>query len=142
MKQEIIIVIGLPGSGKSTYLTQKYINEIVFDDYHKYGKKSFEDSIYYSDFLKALQNEKNIVLSDISYCRSEKLNEIGNKIKKLKENINITKVYFENNSKFCKKNVLYRNRKSARLEIKLIDRLSQGYVIPKKVIPVKIKTLK
>ncbi len=140
MNQEIIIIIGLPGSGKSTYLAQKYINEIVFDDFHKYNKKLFEESIYYSDFLAALQKEKKIVLSDISYCRSEKLNNIENKIRELKNNVNITKIYFENNPKLCKKNVLYRDRKSAGLEIKLINKLSQKYIIPKEAIPIQIKT--
>lgn len=142
MNQEITIIIGLPGSGKSTYLTQKYMDEIVFDDYHKYNKKSFEKSIYYSDFLKALKKEKDIILSDISYCRSGKLKEVENKIRELKNNIKLTRVYFENNPELCKKNVLYRNRKSSGLEIELIDKLSQCYLIPKNAAPIKIKTLK
>lgn len=142
MNQEIIIIIGLPGSGKSTYLIERYSNEIVFDDYHKYDKKSFEESIYYSDFLKALRKNKKIILSDISYCKCEKLNYVENKIKKLNENIKINKIYFENNPELCKKNVLYRNRKSSNLEIELIDKLSQNYQIPKEAIPIKIKNLK
>lgn len=140
MKQTIIIIIGLPASGKSTFIEQNYSDRIVFDDYHKYDNKSFESSIYYSDFVKTITDGNNVVMSDISYCKEERLNEIEQKIKEFKSDIEIVKIYFDNKPELCKKNVLCRNRETAKIEIDFIDRISPYYKIPQNIIPLEIKT--
>jgi predicted kinase len=76
--QTINIIIGLPGSGKTTYIKntfEGFDDVVICDDYHKssYNRShEFTDSIYYQDLEQALKNGKNVVISDIAWCRLER----------------------------------------------------------------------
>src|ERR1035437_6243424 len=140
--QNITIIIGLPGSGKTTYLENNknvFKNTVSFDDYHKSGLKGhshlFEDSIHYDDFKKALQEGKDVYITDIGYCQDDRLVVIEEEIKKmaneLSVDIEIKRIYFENNPEACKKNIHHRNRESRiEREIEYIDKYSSQYCIP------------
>jgi len=139
--QTITIIIGLPGSGKSTYIknnSDKFKNAVICDDYHKSSydhSHEFKDSVYYQDLQKALKNSKDVVLTDIIWCKAERLKilekEINAIINKLKLIVNIKFVYFENNPNACKINILKRNRtETVEKELKLVNELSKGYTIP------------
>ncbi|MFA6586226.1 MAG: AAA family ATPase [Candidatus Paceibacterota bacterium] len=148
--QTITIIIGLPGSGKTTYIknnSEEFKNAVICDDYHKSSyKKSheFKDSIYYQDLLTALKDGKDVVLTDIVWCKSERLKILEENVKEVLEKLEmkakINYIYFENNREACKKNVLQRNRSKEKVEreIELIDAWSPQYVIPQNALIVPI----
>lgn len=142
---KITIIIGLPGSGKTTYILQNYENikkENIFDDYHETSPE-FEGSAYYPKLCNSLKNDEDVIISDIIYCKKEKLDLIVRKIneliKQLGVNAKIECLYFENNPEACKDNV--KNRippKRIVREISFIDNTTPDYNIPKraKIIPI------
>ncbi|MFA5211355.1 MAG: AAA family ATPase [Patescibacteria group bacterium] len=141
MSSTITIIIGLPGSGKTTFIKnnfKKLENILICDDFHKSSSNhthNFTDSRYYLKLKDALSMNKNIVLSDIAWCKKERrdllLSEIDKLTKKLKINPNIEFIYFENNPLACKNNVIKRDRKErVERELQIIDEWSAKYIIP------------
>ena len=146
---KITIIIGLPGSGKTMYLkdnAEKFRDFFICDDYHKSGykkSKCFEDSLFYDDMQKALKEGKNVALTDIAYCKTERLKNAEEGIKKIAKELNLKikteYLYFENDPETCKQNILRRNRANRIFrELKYIDETSKQYAIPKgvKIFPV------
>lgn len=139
--QTITIIIGLPGSGKTTYIKNNLSdlsNTMICDDYHKStpsNSHNFIDSLYYSDLKKALSTNKNIVLSDIAWCKKDRrdllLSEINRIIDELRIDPQIEFIYFENNPTACKNNVIKRGRNDrVERELGYIDKWSKEYTIP------------
>lgn len=100
----VSILIGLPGSGKTTYINQfapKY--NAIFDDI-----LSPEDVIRFKNIC--IEFGGLIVIADCNLCNEKNLyvlehilkNEIGREVK-------IEKIYFENNPDACRANVARRN---------------------------------
>jgi len=100
MDEQLIIIIGLPGSGKTTY-AKGLLSYKMFDDFMK--------DFYNGEVLKLLKNKEKVCLNDPRLCdinhfnRYEKifLNHIP------KENIHL--ILFENNPAQCLKNITDRN---------------------------------
>lgn len=150
--QTITIIIGLPGSGKSTYIknnSEKFKNAVICDDYEKSTDNHkhshiFRESIYFQDIRNALINGKDVVLSDIAWCRPERLEILKEDIKNILEELGISakiaSVYFENNPEACKINIIKRNRRKEKVEreIRLVDKLSSVYVVPNGINIIKI----
>jgi hypothetical protein len=142
---KITILIGLPGSGKTSYILQNYENikkENIFDDYHETSPE-FEGSVYYLKLCNALKKGEDVIISDIIYCKNEKLDLIVRKINELIKQLGVRAkiecLYFENNPEACKENV--KNRvppKRIVKEINFIDNIGPDYKIPEraKTIPV------
>jgi predicted kinase len=150
--QTITIVIGLPGSGKTTYIknnSEKFEDAVICDDYDKSTDTHrhshiFKDSVYYDDLKSALLNGKNVVLADIVWCKAEARENLKNNIeemlKELKIKVKIAFLYFENNPVACKKNVLKRKRSKEKIdrELKLINEWSPQYIVPSGVLVVPV----
>ncbi len=142
--QKIIIIIGLPGSGKSTYisLNEEFKGAIVCDDYHKSSYKrsrEFIDSIYFEDLKKGLIAGKDVVISDIAFCKPDRLDKITQNIQSLLSELEIKATlecrYFENNPKACIDNIFRRNRTDrVQQEIDFINKTSSDYNVPDKAI--------
>lgn len=131
MNNIIHILIGLPGSGKSTHINKYYKGWIKYDDYYMCDKKLFEDSIFFDDLIKSIKNNMNIVISDVVFCVLDKLKYFEKKLSQyITQNFIVEKIYFDNNITLCKQNVLYRNRESKNRELNIIDRFSKKYNIP------------
>lgn len=103
----INLLIGLPGSGKSTYLETK--NGYIFDD-----MSQIKDGI---EKLKQLMNQdinddtKEFYIADVNFCDVNILNIAKQKISSLLQNKTITFKYiiFDANEEVAQNNVDYRN---------------------------------
>ncbi|MFZ2072361.1 MAG: AAA family ATPase [Minisyncoccia bacterium] len=147
--QKITIIVGLPGSGKTTYIENNknnFKNAVICDDYHKSSynhSHNFEDSVYYEDLKRTLKSGEDAVLSDIAWCKTERREILEKNIKNILEDIKINAeiifIYFENNPEACKKNVLKRNRNGRmEREMQFIDEVSAQYTIPDNAIIIPI----
>lgn len=148
--QKITIIIGLPWSWKSTYISNNswFSKAIICDDYHKSSmnhSREFNDSIYFSDIKHGLIQKKDLVLADIAWCKKERLEAIINAISSLLDELQteatIEYLYFENNPSACKANIIHRNRSErVERELEFIDSFSSLYHIPLNAVTIPIYT--
>ncbi|MDB5260482.1 MAG: hypothetical protein JWN37_713 [Candidatus Nomurabacteria bacterium] len=145
--QKIIIIVGMPGSGKTTYLEthkEEFGNALICDDYYRSATSrprislSCEGSAYYEDIKEALLVGKSIVIADILFCKDEYRNEIEQGIKKLISELNIEVSieyrFFENNPAACIANIMRRNRpERVEKELEFIEEVRNEYKIPEEV---------
>ena len=140
-KQKVTIVIGLPGSGKTTYLVsnfQKLPGTLVCDDFHAQADSNSEDlerSRHFEEMKKALATGRSVVIADIAYCSTRRLDKVESQIKELAGQLGIDfgikRLYFENDPTSCRRNLVKRRRgESQKLELSLLGGLSRIYVIP------------
>jgi predicted kinase len=107
---KIILLIGLPGSGQSTY-----------------GKSLIKENVYFFDedlfkINNIPENTKLLIFAHPLFCIKEKLNQFKEKIF-----CEIEEVYFENNPEQCLKNTKNRDGKPC---YSSINYLTKQYVIP------------
>ena len=89
----LVIIIGLPGSGK-TYLAQtEFTNYTIFDD--------FLSQFYNGQVIQALQQRKNVCLTDPRLCNPITFNRIMGQILQHTTKDNIRLILFENRPDLC-----------------------------------------
>lgn len=120
---KIILIIGLPASGKTTLL--KKMNGHVFDD------------INTLDELPKKLN-KDLFIADVNFCITKIRNNAVSVLEKMYPKTDIEYIYFENNPKKCIKNAKERNNQ--RNVCGLIITYSKVYNIPSNIIPKEIYT--
>ena len=115
---KVIIIIGLPGSGKTTFIHQ-FISNKSFKEYLDWGRElqispkgevltNFNIDDRFEDLIQTLKNNKNVILDGSSFCDYRFLCEAEYYLNLNFPNIQIEKYYFENNPKDATANVLYR----------------------------------
>ncbi len=130
----LTIIIGLPGSGKTSYiatLADKNPQLAIYDDYQgeSYGPDADPRlSKHFGPLVSNLKQAKSAVVSDIRYCIPSELNAFLSVILGAAPNTRIQLKYFENNPEACKKNILARQREGrVEKELELLEKLSKGY---------------
>lgn len=119
------LVIGLPGSGKTTWAEKNCPGFYIFND------PGFECST--EDIEKALKNGKNIVITDPYFCYKGVLASCEKLIKNstLSE-VLIEKFFFMNEPDICLKNATSRPNKAVS---EFITQLAKSYNPPSYAIP-------
>ncbi|MGA8793754.1 hypothetical protein [Candidatus Binatus sp.] len=130
----VILIAGLPGCGKTTYLFELCRDGwLVFDNFkaHAFDNCSaFRKSRKFSALILALSNGVKCVVGDIDFCRTESREEADSVLRAEVPGIEISWRYFAHDKKACKANITRRNRPSLNLELKTLDDLSACYRIP------------
>lgn len=136
----IILLIGLPGAGKTTLGKQLLLNysdkEALFiDDISKVTNSAIE-------YLSKINNNiKTIIISDVFFCDKKVLDSAILIINEVFPNCKINKLYFENNKDKCIKNIYLRKEKGDIRKVEnLIDILSKKYIIDENIKEIKINS--
>jgi predicted kinase len=136
MNGKLIVVVGLPGSGKTTLLNRfKQEGKITdfADDYQanpQHLKKPAE-SMYYQKLVNGLRKGQVWAITDIRYCKRGERQILARTLRQAVPGLKIQYIFFENRPDICKSNVIKRNSKSAGIQKKLIDELTQIYKLSK-----------
>jgi uridine kinase len=97
----IILIVGLPGSGKS-----KLANQINLDNHNKF--RIINDPKNFNEIKKHI--DENLIITDPYLCFEKNRQQAEKLIKKLNPNSKIEWIFFENNPKQCLINSNVRNR--------------------------------
>lgn len=133
----LIIIVGMPGSGKSTFIENLCKQNPSLSAYDDFQGQAFNDdsdprlSKHFGPLVADLKSKKTVVVSDVRYCIPAELNAFLSAILGVEPNVILSFKYFENKPEICKQNVIARNRESrVDAELELIDKLSAHYKIP------------
>ena len=140
----VTILIGLPGSGKSTLIKERSVGDsshCCFDDFHGGsldGTGAFTQSRHYETLKELLHQGLDCVIADIEYCRASRLTEAERGLLTLSQElgvmIEIKRVFFENDPSACRHNVIHRfdheRTRDYIAELEKIDALSAIYECP------------
>ena len=128
MKNNIIILVGLPGSGKS-----RMAKQINIDNGNKY--KVIDDPKSLENDIKPFIN-KDLIITDPALCFESNREKAEEFFKEFAPDAKIDWIYFENNPEQCLINADIRNR-TLRISMKptrnvdsFIKNLHQFYTIP------------
>lgn len=139
---ETILIAGLPGSGKTTYLeTLQQEGWLVFDDFkaNAYNDSSvFWHSRNYEALLMALREGQKCVVVDIDFCKTESRHEADTALREQIPGLNFNWLFFENDFQACQANVRRRASQSIEENLRALDEYHAVYRIPigAQVIPV------
>jgi|ERR1035438_8504276 hypothetical protein len=148
----VTILIGLPGSGKTTYLDRElptHLRDCCFDNFHECSLDNtgtFIRSRSYEKLKVLLRDGMNCLISDIEYCRTERLLDAEENLRALAQElgigIRIVRRHFENDPNACRHNIVHRYSQDSRRdyiqELKKVDELSRVYECPSEgAVPVK-----
>ncbi|HSW36866.1 MAG TPA: hypothetical protein VLG37_00685 [Candidatus Saccharimonadales bacterium] len=141
---KLIIVIGLPGSGKSHYLRKLKADKLIWAFYDDYQNKAYGKdpdprlSRHYGPLLSRLKKGKTMAISDIRYCREPELDWLLKSVLDVLPETELELHYFENKPEAAIKNIKQRtNPQAVEVQLKFVQENSPNYIIPKiKKIPI------
>jgi hypothetical protein len=107
INSKVIIIIGLPGSGKS-FISKNLTDRIIFDD--------FVSTYYNGEAEQALMSDQKVCLIDPRLCVPDVFNRYIGRIEKIVPREEITLVLFSNEPAKCIENVLKRNKDTSSFE--------------------------
>ncbi len=136
--KNIIIIIGLPGSGKSYLIKNKYNNtstHAIFDDVKDdavLNTGCFSYSKDYPCIISEMEkSKKNIIISDISFCEYEQYEQAKNIlnwwIEKRGFNYRIINIVFKNQPCRCKNNINKNKNRNNQNRKKDLEKFSECY---------------
>ena len=136
MSPELLIIVGLPGSGKTIFL-KSLLKEGRIADYcddYEYGPiKDVAPALSPEDkrLLAGLERGEKWAIADTRYCDSNERIKVVKEFKKKFPELSIKFMYFENNPDLCVQNATIREGILPRHQINLIYYYTSMYHIPR-----------
>lgn len=150
-KCHVMIVVGLPGSGKTSFLKDTFgerYSTNCFDDFHSEAcrdNSAFEYSRCFGALMQRMQAGEKCAISDVAFCEAERLKAAKVGLEKIAHNfglqLEIEEVNFANDPNACRHNVIHRfgseGVQNYIEELRMIDRFSNVYKCRDGSMPVK-----
>lgn len=134
MAESLIFMAGLPGSGKTTRLSQMFQEGwLVFDDYKANAFadcSKFRDSRKFRALVHALRDGVSCVVADIDFCKSDSRLEAEEAVCEEVAGVTFAWHFFANDPLACDENIRSRNRPCLQKELENLNTLSASYCIP------------
>lgn len=131
---EVILLAGLPGSGKTTHLCQMLRDGwLVFDDYKAQALEDcskFGSSRKFLPLISALRCGLSCVVADIDFCRVESREEAECLLLAIVPGLKLRWRFFKNDPSACEANVRTRDRRQLETELSNLRRYAESYNIP------------
>ena len=136
MTPKIVIVGGLPGSGKTPYLKQLSSEGWeVFDDFQANARDNspeFRNARHYARLILALRAGRRCVVSDIRFVCPGDRQEAERVLRDELPNVAIDWRFFEPDREQCEDNILRASASGRRSKARLakLEEFSQKYSVP------------
>jgi hypothetical protein len=132
--EQLLLVAGLPGCGKTTYLRElEQEGRRAFDDFKACARNNsprFRDSRHREALLAAVGEARKCVVADIDFCRSEARTEADLVLREDAPAVRSAWRFFENSPERCEVNIRRRNRPSLETDLRKMRQYSIVYQIP------------
>jgi len=133
--ENVLLVAGLPGCGKTTYLDELQGDGwLIFDDF-KAGainnSSRFRMSRHFAVLLAHLRDGVRCVVADIDFCKTESCAEAECALRAEVPGVGIGWCYFLDEERVCEANIIRRNRPSLRADLAKLHEYSSYYRIPR-----------
>jgi hypothetical protein len=142
MSAEIILLVGLPGSGKTTYMgARQEEGWSIFDDFkaNSYNHSPvFGHSRKYDALLAALRKGQKCLVADIDFCKASSRREAEAALRTQIPDIVPKWLFFENDFFACQANLTRRASPSIEENLRALHGYGTSYQIPigAQVVPV------
>jgi predicted kinase len=142
MSAEIILIAGLPGSGKTTYIkARQQEGWSIFDDFKANANNdssAFRHSRNYEALLTALREGQKCLVTDIDFCKANSRREAEAALRMQIPDLMLSWLFFENAFHACQANIRRRASPSIEDNLRALHAYREMYQIPigAQVIPV------
>jgi predicted kinase len=134
MSERVVLLAGLPGCGKTTYLCEMFRNGwLVFDDFKSNAfdhSPEFRKSRKFRALTTAVRDGLKCALADIDFCREESRAEAERVLATEAPDVVLCWYFFAKEIQACEENIRRRNRPSLQADIEMLRKYSVLYQIP------------
>jgi len=140
----VLFVVGLPGSGKTTFIREFQTGGgRCFDDYKaraRHDSSHFDQSQHFGELLSALRAGRECLVSDIDFCKADARQEATVLLRREIPDVEIQWRCYENAPDKCRKNVVARARPSLPNDLRAIEKYAPIYTYPDGCQPIPVAT--
>jgi hypothetical protein len=141
MESEVVLIAGLPGSGKTAYLSRlSQDGWLIFDDFKAQAFEDcskFRSSARFPELIRVLREDRNCAAADIYFCRISSREEAELDITAEVPDIKLSWRCFENEPSACEVNIRRRPGRTdlqRQQELKYLAEYSPIYEIPQSAV--------